>query len=190
MLLNANHLCDIQRRYVKQKLTYSAGTGTPVVGQTIVGATSGKTAKIDVVASGYLVVEDLSGTFTPAETIRIGTSPSYTFTATLTAQTDYRRSTGEYEFYWTSDQTSVRCRIYLSGGGRGVVILMPGATVEVPLKVALPNTINATTLTATEYRIVTTETGWSGTYSIERLDTRGGMSVRVDHFEATVRKVL
>jgi hypothetical protein len=188
MLLNANHLCTIEKRFPRQRLNYTSATGTPAVGQTVTGATSHSTAVVFKVVTGYLVVEDLSGAFTAGETIRIGTSPSYTFTATLSTQEDYRQSGGSYEFYWATDQSSVRCRVYQSGG-RGVTILMPGATVEILPKIALPNTINATSSTASEYRITITETKWAGTYTITRLDPKGGMSVRIDHYEATVRKV-
>lgn len=188
MLLNANHLCTIEKRLIKQKLVYSSGTGTPVVGQTLRGVTSAKTAIISIVATGYLVVEHLTGSFAIGETIRVGTDLAPTFSATLSTQEDYRKSGGSYEFYWITDQSNVRCRIYGSGG-RGVVVLMPGTTVDRLPKIALPSTIHVTSQTAMEYRITTTEAEWSGTYGIERLDPKGGMSVRIDHYEATVRKV-
>jgi len=186
MIFNANHLCDIQRRYRKRQLTYTSGTGTPVVGQTVVGATSGKTAVVSRVGTGYIVVKDLSGSLTTSETIRIGTTPTFTFTATLSAQADYQNSEGEYEHYWYAEQSGVRCRLFYSSAR--LVIVVSGAVADKPLRVALPTTITMTPQTAEEYKIVTTEAQYTGTYTVERLDTLPGMLAGIDHFEATLRE--
>ena len=190
MILGADHICTVQKRYKKQQLTYTGSTGTPVFGQTVTGGTSHKTAVIDRLGSGLIVVKTLSGNFTPTETITIGTSPvpGYTFSATLSAQADYEKSAGSYDYYWTTDQSNVVCRFY-QGGGRGVIILTPGATVDQPLRCALPTSVNITQMTAMDYRIVTTETQFAGTYSIQNFFPKSGMAVRIDHFEATLKVV-
>lgn len=180
------HTCTLQKRYRKKKFTYSGSTGTPAVGQTITGQTSGKTAVIDKLGSGYLVVKTLSGTFTTGETITIGTGPGYTFSATLSAQEDYRNQSGEYEYYFVTDQSGVSCRFYYSGGkGKGAIIHETGQLLDQPLKVGLPASC---TVSALEYRVVNTVTGFSGTYDIITLYPLTGVSV-IHHYEAVLGKV-
>lgn len=180
------HTCTLQKRNRKKKFTYTGSTGTPVVGQTITGGTSLKTAVIDKLGSGYLVVKTLSGTFTTSETITIGTGPGYTFSATLSAQTDYQNQSGEYEYYWSNDQTGVTCRFYYSGkSGKGVIIHETGQLLDQPLKVGLPNSC---TVEALEYRVVNTVTGFSGTYDIITLYPLTGVAT-IHHYEAVLRKV-
>jgi hypothetical protein len=185
MLFNANHLCDILRRFRKRRLTYTSGTGAPVVGQTVTGVASTKTAVISRIGTGYIVVKDLSGAFTTGEALRVGASP-YTFTGTLSAQADYQNTEGEYEHYWYAEQSSVRCRFYNSSAR--LIIVVSGAATDKPLRLALPTTITMTPLTVEEYKIVTTEAQYAGTYTVERLDTLPGMLAGVDHFEATLRE--
>jgi len=102
------HTCTIQVRARSQKLTYSGATGTPVVGQTVSGTTSLKTAVITRVLTDGIVVRTLSGNFTIGETISVG----ITFSATLSTQANYVTSSGEFEYYWITDQSSVPCRFY------------------------------------------------------------------------------
>lgn len=181
------HTCTLQKRNRKKKFTYAAGsTGTPVVGQTVTGGTSLKTAVIDKLGSGYLVVKTISGTFTNGETITIGTGPGYTFSATLSAQADWQNQSGEYEYYWSNDQTGVTCRFYYSGGkGKGAIIHETGQLLDQPLKVGLPNSC---TVEAMEYRVVNTVTGFAGTYDIITLYPLTGVSV-IHHYEAVLKKV-
>lgn len=180
------HTCTLQKRNRKKKFTYAAATGTPVVGQTVTGGTSLKTAVIDKLGSGYLVVKTISGTFTNGETITIGTGPGYTFSATLSAQADWQNQSGEYEYYWSNDQTGVTCRFYYSGGkGKGAIIHETGQLLDQPLKVGLPNSC---TVEAMEYRVVNTVTGFAGTYDIITLYPLTGVSV-IHHYEAVLKKV-
>jgi len=181
------HTCTLQKRNRKKKFTYTGGTGTPVVGQTITGGTSLKTAVIDKVATGYLVVKTLSGTFTTTETITVGANPpGFTFSGTLSAQADYQNQSGEYEYYWTNDQTSIPCRFYYSGGGgKGVTVTESGEILDQPLKCALPNSC---TVEALEYRVVNTVTGFTGTYDIATLYPLTGPAT-INHYEAVLRKV-
>ncbi len=181
------HTCTLQKRNRKKKFTYIGGTGTPVVGQTIAGVTSLKTAVVDKVATGYIVVKTLSGTFTTTETITIGTNPpGFTFSATLSAQEDYKNQSGEYEYYWTNDQTGVTCRYYYSGsGGKGAVIHETGQLIDQPLKCGLPASC---TVAALEYRVVNTVTGFSGTYDIITLYPLTGVAT-IHHYEAVLKKV-
>jgi hypothetical protein len=182
------HTCTLQKRARKQKFTYAAGfTGTATVGQTITGGTSLKTAVIDKVGTLYLVVKTVSGTFTNGETITIGPGPGYTFSATLSAKEDYRNQSGEYEYYWSNDQTSVACRFYYSGakGGKGAIIHETGQLLDQPLKCALPASCTVDSL---EYRVVNTVTGFAGTYDILTLYPLTGVAT-IHHYEAVLKKV-
>ena len=181
------HTCTLQKRNRKKKFTYGTPTGTPAVGQTITGQTSGKTAVIDKTGSGYLVVKTLSGTFTNGETITVGTGPGYTFSATLSAQVDYQKQSGELEYYWSNDQPNVTCRFYYSGarGGKGSIIHETGQLLDQPLKCALPSSC---TVEALEYRVVNTVTGFSGTYDIITLYPLTGVAT-IHHYEAVLKKV-
>lgn len=175
------HTCTIQKRNRSRKFTYTGGTGTPVIGQTVTGGTSLKTAVITHVGSGYIIVKTLSGAFAASETIS-----SATFSGTLSAQADYQNQSGEYEYYWTNDQTSVACRFYYAGGGReGIIIHETGQTIDLPLKCMLPSTC---IVDATEYRIVNGVSGFTGTYEITALYPRTGPEV-IHHYEAVLRKV-
>ena len=185
MIGGTPHTCTLQKRHKRQKFSYTGSTGTPVVGQTITGGTSEETAVITKLGSGYLVVEDLSGTFTTTETITIGTSPGYTFSATLSAQEDYKGQSG-YEYYWSTDQTGVACRFYYSGSkGKGAIIHETGQLIDQPLKCALPASC---TVELMEYRVVNTVTGFAGTYDIITLYPLTGVSV-IHHYEAVLQKV-
>jgi hypothetical protein len=178
--------CTLQKRNRKKKFSYTGSTGTPAVGQTITGGTSLKTAVIDKVATGYLVVKTLSGTFTTGETVTVGSTPSFTFSATLSAQADYQNQSGEYEYYWSNDQTSVPCDLYyLGGGGKGVTNQGPGEVLDQPLKCALPDSC---TVDALEYRVVSTVTGYTGTFDIANLYPRSRAGA-IDHYEAVLKKV-
>jgi hypothetical protein len=181
------HTCTLQKRARKKKFTYTGSTGTPAVGQTITGGTSLKTAVIDKTGTGYLIVKTLSGTFTTTETITVGTAPGYTFSATLSAQEDYRNQSGEYEYYWSNDQTSVACRFYYSGakGGKGAIIHETGQLLDQPLKCALPASCTVDSL---EYRVVNTVTGFAGTYDVITLYPLTGVAV-IHHYEAVLKKV-
>lgn len=185
------HACTLQKRNRKKKLTYTSGSGTPVVGQTVTGGASGKTAVIDKVSTGYIVVKTVSGAFTIGETLTVGTNPpGFTFSGTLSAQADYQNQSGEYEYYWTNDQTSVPCRLYYSGSAysgsaKGEIIHETGQLLDQPLKCALPSTVTVSSL---EYRIVNTVTGFSGTYDIQALYTLSGIS-GIDHYEAVCKVV-
>jgi len=181
------HTCTLQKRIRKKKFSYTTATGTPVVGQTITGGTSLKTALIGKFGSGYLIVKTLSGMFTTGETITIGTGPGYTFSATLSAQEDYRNQSGEYEYYWSDDQSGVACRFYYSGakGGKGEIIHETGQLLDQPLKCGLPASWTGEAL---EYRVVNTVTGCSGTYDIITLYPLTGVAT-IHHSEAVLKKV-
>jgi hypothetical protein len=180
MIMGLIHTATVQKRNRKQKFTYTGGTGTPVVGQTLTGATSHKTAVVDKVATGYVVVKTLSGAFTTTETISTATLTG----ATLSVQADYKNQSGEYEYYWTDNQTSVPCRFYHQGG-KGVVNHETGQLLDLPLKCAFEPGV---TISSLEYRLVSTNTGFIGTYDIQSLYVRSGLS-GIDHYEAVVTVV-
>ena len=60
----------------RNKLTYSGGSGTFQVGETVTGSVSGATAAITVIGTGYVYVSTITGTFQDAQTDTItgGTS--------------------------------------------------------------------------------------------------------------------
>lgn len=187
-LVFMSSVCTLQKRAKKQKITYTGSTGTPVVGQTITGQTSLKTAVIDRIGTGYLVVKTVSGSFTVGELIKVST----TFTATLATIADYENQYGEHEYYWATDQSSVACRFGYSGkGDKGLIIHETGQLLDLPVKVALPDTI---TLTGTQaewaenYRIVTTAPGFAGTYQIMTPYVISGIS-GVDHYSFILKAV-
>lgn len=174
------HTCTIQRRYLSQKMTYTGSSGTPVVGQTVTGTTSTKTAVITRLFSGYLVVRTLSGTFTPGETITIG----ITFSATMGTCTDYKNEQGSPEYYWKDDQTSVACRFYYGGKGGNAVLSSTGTMSLKPLSVMLPSSV---TIADRIYRIVTTATGYAGTYEFTWFPKGGATALH--HNELVLTKV-
>ncbi|MDD1729818.1 MAG: hypothetical protein LUQ50_12200, partial [Methanospirillum sp.] len=157
--------CTIQRRRKKQKLSYTSGSGTPTIGQTVTGGTSHQTTEIARVGTGYIVVKTVSGSFTIGETLT-----SLTFSGTLSVIADYQNQSGEYEYYWSDDQTLVPCRFGYSGSDKkGLIIHETGQLLDLPVKIALPDSI---TLVGTQaewaenYRIVSTTPGFYGTFQI------------------------
>ena len=179
MIHEMPHLCTILKRQKKQKLTYTGGAGTPVVGETVTGGTSTYTGIVDRVATGYIVVKTLTGTFTVGETITTAL-----FSGTLATISYYQNSSGEYEYYWDIDKANVRCKFYRSSAR--IIVIAPGATIDRPLKCALPSTTTITAKTAIDYKISTTETQFDGTYSISNFVPLQGLSLRIDHFEVTL----
>jgi hypothetical protein len=179
--------CTLQKRSRKRKLTYTGATGTPAVGQTVTGVSSGCTAVISRLGTGYLVVSAVTGTFTTGETIA-----TPTLTATLSAQTDYENQSGEFEYYWADDQTLVPCRFGYSGSDKkGVIIHETGQLLDLPVKVALPDTITLTGNQdewATEYRISTDAPGFAGTYQILSPYVINGIS-GIDHYSFILKAV-
>jgi hypothetical protein len=163
-------------------MTYSSGTGTPAPAQVVTGATSHFTAVVDKVATGYIVVKTLTGTFTPGETISTAT-----FSGSLTAQTDYQNNSSEYEFYWDTNQSNVACRFYR--GKSMYNFSEKGVSMGRDSKCSLPTTVNITPQTMKEYRIGTSEAMFSGTYSIEQIYPFTGMGIRVDHLEAVLKVI-
>jgi hypothetical protein len=174
------HTCTIQRRHKCQKLTFTAAIGTPVVGQTVTGSTSHKTAVITRVFTGYLVVKDLSGTFTTGEPLAIGTS----WSATLGTQSNYANQQGSPEWYWSDDQTAVACLFYYGGKSGNVELAKTGDLVLKPLSVMLPSTA---TIADKDYRIASTETDYSGTFDVNVFPMGG--KVANHHREAVLTKV-
>jgi hypothetical protein len=179
--------CTIQRRQKKQKLSYTSGSGTPTVGQTVTGGTSHQTAEITRVGTGYIVVKTVSGAFTVGETIRTGV-----FSGTLSGISDYQNQSGEYEYYWSDDQTLVACRFGYSGSDKkGLIIHETGQLLDLPLKVTLPDTI---TLVGTQeqwaedYRIVSTTVGFTGTYQILTPYVVKGLT-GIDHYSFILKVV-
>ena len=174
------HTATIQKRHRMQKLTYTGATGTPAVAQTVTGGTSHKTAVISALGSGYLVVKTVSGTFTNGEAITTST-----LSATLGTQTDYVNQSGEYQYYWSNDQTGVTCRFSYTTAGKGETIHESGQLLDQPLKCLLLPTV---TIDPLDYRVVTTDAGFAGTYDIASLYPVTGVTA-LNHYSAVLRKV-
>lgn len=179
--------CTILKRAKKQKVSYTGGTGTPAVGQTVTGGASNETGVITKLGTGYLVLKDLSGSFTIGETIS-----TTTFSGTLSALADYENQYGEFEYYWTDDQTLVPCRFGYSGQEKkGVFIHETGQLLDLPVKVVLPGSITLVGNQddwATEYRISTTTPGFAGTYQILTPYVSQGIS-GIDHYSFILQAV-
>lgn len=172
--------CTLQARMKCQKFTYTGSTGTPVVGMTLTGVTSLKTAIITRLFTGYVVVKQLSGTFTNGEIIASGVL----FSATLGTATDYVNEEQEPEYYWTNNQTSIPCRFYY-GGGSNVALTERGEFAVKPLQVVLPSSV---TIADYSYRITTTASSYAGTYDMAFL-TKDAMRY-THHHEAVLTKVI
>lgn len=181
------HTCTIQRRYAKQRLAFDGGTGAFTTGLTVTGATSGATGVISSVSgatdSGYLVLRTLSGTFEDNEAI---TDPGTGAAVVNGAATDYQNQSGEPGWYWKDDQTAVPCRLYYAGGGKGKYRHDAGEVVDLPLKCMLPDTV---TIARTGYRLVTTASGFAGTYALAYLYPRSNGD-GLDHYEATLQEAI
>jgi len=171
-------LCTLQKRNRVQTMTYTAGSGTPAVGQTVTGGTSHQTAVIRTLATGYIIAKTVSGTFTPGETITTAT-----WSATLGTQTDYQNSSKEYEYYWTDDQPSIPCSFYTDTGP--TVVIGPGQMEEMSTKVMLPPTVTVDSL---NYRVYTTQAGFEGTYRIKGSVHACYGFPKLDHYELELGK--
>jgi hypothetical protein len=180
-------VCTIQRRHRKQKLSYSSGSGTPAVGQTVSGATSHHTAEITRVSTGYIVVKTVSGAFTIGETIS-----TTTFSGTISDQADYQNQSKEFEHYWSDDHPSVPCRFgYAGDKNSGLMIHETGQLLDLPLKVALPDSITFVGTQAEwaeNYRIVSTVPGFKGTFQILTPYVVNGIS-GIDHYSFVLKAV-
>lgn len=174
------HSCTIQKRFQRQKLTYTAATGTPAVGQTVTGTTSHATAVIHQLFTGYLVVNTVVGTFTAGEPLTIG----ITWAATLGTQTNYTNSSGVKEYYWMDNQTGIPCRFDPPGKSPVVLNQLTGVFIAKPLSVVFPDTV---TIAEVEYRIATTSTGFAGTYIIDPVVPCNNLT-GIDHYEAALKR--
>lgn len=175
------HTCTIQRRYVRQRLTFSAGAGTPVIGQTVTGADSGEEGVIVRAGADFLIVQAGGAAFTPGEAI---STP--TWSATLSGQADSKNQSGEQEQYWTDDQTGIPCRFYVKAGGFGQYRHEAGDMPDSSIACLLPSSV---TIGKTGYRIATTAAEYAGQYDILKLYPRSG-GAGLHHYEAELSEVL
>jgi len=164
------HTCTIQRQYARQRLTFTAGAGTPVIGQTVTGADSGEEGVIIRIGMGeegvddYIIIEAENAVFTIGEVI--GTP---TWSGILSTQIDSKNASGELEQYWINDQTGVRCRFYVKSSGFGQTRHDAGDLVTATIACILPPTV---TIESSKYRIVSATSGYSGVYTIVNLYPR------------------
>lgn len=172
------HICTIQKRARKQKVSYSDGSGTPALKQTVTGGTSKSTGIIDALGTGYLVLKTLTGSFAVGETIT-----TTTWSGKVTAQEDHTNQSGEYQYAWADDQTGVPCRFYWQNIGQGAVVHEAGEIRDQRLKVIFPSSV---TISQDEYRVVSSITGYTGTFRIARLLALTGLGGGIHHYEANL----
>jgi hypothetical protein len=172
------HTCTIQRRYRKQKLTFTGGAGAASAGQTVTGGTSHATAVIDRLATAYLIVKTVSGIFSAGEAL---TTP--TWSGTLGTQTDYSNQSNEPEWYWKNDQLLLPCNFYFDGSGT-VVVNDRGERTNEPLKLDLNPTV---TIDAVNYRITSTEPEFTGIWIITALYP-ATFTFGIHHYELTLKE--
>jgi len=172
------HICTIQKRYPKQRATHTGGSGTPVEGQTVVGAQTSVTGRVDSVATGYLVLRDLSGDLMLGEAI---STP--TWSGVLSALADHANSSKEIQHYYEDDQIGVACKVYFPSG-RPRSRTDAGEALDTPLKCALPPT--AVFDLNEVYRIKIHSCEFGGLYDIENPKPLGGQ-YSLDHYEVVLR---
>ena len=178
MIAGLIHRCTLQKRYQKQQLAYTDYTGTLTVGQTIEGGTSEATAVIEVVST-FIVLNTVMGTFEVGETATTNTG-----SITIVNQYAYANDSGEPEYYWADDQTSVPCRFYNPSGTMAqhdTGQLLSGAD-----KVMFPPDV---IINALDYRIVSTIPGFTGTFHLTSPMPRYGPGEFYDHIEYVLQVV-
>jgi hypothetical protein len=191
MICAMPHTCTIQRRYQKQRLSYASGTAAFHTGATVSGGVSGATAVIDRIVgtavSGYLVVKTVTGTFNGTETLTetVGATPHGSATMNA-AQVAYKNDSGEYEYYWTDDQTVVPARFYTMRSR--VTVLTPGQFPGMTPYVMLYSTA---TIDHLNYRIKSTTPGFlpaSGIYQILSVKAPYN-SMALDHYTLELKEL-
>jgi hypothetical protein len=173
------HVCTIQRRYVKQKASYTGGAGTPAVDQTVVGADTSVTGRVDSVATGYLVLRDLSGDLEVGEVIS-----TTTWSGTLSSIADHKNSAKEPIHYFEDDQIGLACKVYFPSG-KGYSRTDAGERADAPLKCAMPS--EAVFDEDVVYRIKIHGCEFAGVYDITNPKPLGGL-VALDHYEMVLRR--
>jgi len=190
MICALPHTCTIQRRYQKQKLSYATGTQAFHAGATVTGGVSGATAVIDRIVgnatSGYLIVKTVTGTFNGTELLTDNGSAPVGSATMNAAQVAYKNDSGEYEYYWTDNQTKVPARFY-SVRSR-VTVLTPGQFPGMTPYVMLYSTA---TIDHLNYRIKSTTPGFtpaSGIYQILSVKAPYN-SMALDHYTLELKEL-
>lgn len=163
------HTCTIQAQKDKQRLDYDTGTVIFVAGRIVTGATSNAYGTIHKVtgtaASGYLVLTDVSGTFQNNEAITdTGTGSALANGANY----DYVSGFSDDKYYWGTDQTGVECR-FVYDKPKMRYHEPGGPVVDEALTCQLPDTV---TIAPETYRIVSTVSGYTGTFDVVQVRTR------------------
>lgn len=190
MMCALPHTCTIQRRYQKQKLSYASGTVAFHAGATVTGGVSGATAVIDRIVgtavTGYLIVKTVTGAFNGTELLTDNGSAPVGSATMNAAQTVYKNDSGEYEYYWTDDQTAVPARFYTMRSR--VTVLTPGQFPGMTPYVMLYSTA---TIDHLNYRIKSTTTGFtpaSGIYQILSVKAPYN-SIALDHYTLELKEL-
>jgi hypothetical protein len=170
-----------------------SGTAAFTVGDTITGATSKATAIMAAYVhtagiwgsgteAGYLLAYSVSGTFGASEIITGAISGSATTNGTTV---DYVDESGKPYYVWAVLYSNVKCRLFYANVRESInTVKEPGEVKQKFPKIILPA---GYPISGPDNRIVTTNTGFSGTYDIVNSIPVGGES-GIDHYEGILKE--
>jgi hypothetical protein len=179
--------CTITKRAPKKKLSYDGGTVAFTIGRTVKGGTSLATGVIDqksgTTATGYLVLTSVTGTFQNDEVLA-EVAPGTGAAVVNGVISDYKNAYQQYEYTWSTDQSAVVCSFY-SPVDPGTPLTTAGEVAAFSPKVMFLSTV---TIAKDAYRVVSTVTGFTGTFDVIRVIPRKG-PVSVGHYECDLKEV-
>lgn len=181
------HTCTVQIRGQKQKLTIKTGTSAITAGMVLTGGTSHATATVETYThtsgswaggdeAGYCILINITGTFQANEAVTGATTGA----AVVNTIANYSGSDGKPAYYWANESTGVNCRFY--SPNQDTTYIESGQVVKSPVKCMVGASV---ILTAVTRRLTTTDTGFSGTWTITGVVPRTN-AVGIDHYEATL----
>lgn len=194
------HECQVQKSSHEHHLNFTNGTKAFLAGSVLTGSTSHATATINSVtlssgswtggtAAGELSLYSVSGTFTTGETITDSqlTKGSAKASGSNVPQTNDAGTPTNVIKKLPSDSTYYDCLFETKGtAGNYILDSEAGKTILTSIIVSLPSTADI----SEGDLILTTESGWAGTYEVQKVDAPEiPFSGIVDHKEAILKKV-
>lgn len=184
------HVCTIQLRMKKQKLSFDAGTVAFTLGETVTGA-GGATGTVDRMvlesgawsgsAVGYVVLSSVVGTFANDESL-VG---SVTGRATVNGvNTDYKNSYGEFEYYWGAAYSDVPCKFFTIT--RRQRVMDAGEFTQIVVMCWIPPVC---AIAEDAYRIYSAQVPFTGTFEIKAAKPITTQAVSVHHYECELLRV-
>lgn len=182
-------LCTITRRVQKQKISYDGGTAAFTVGKTVTGATSHAHGLIDKItgstASGILVLTSVAGVFQNDEILTdSNTVPGAAVANGVLSNYVNAYNQPEYDPIWATSASNVVCSFY-SPVDPGPSLTTAGESAVFSPKVMFFSTV---TIAKNVYRVVSTVTGFVGTFDVIRVIPRKG-PVSVGHYECDLKEM-